>query len=169
MGMATVFGAGDLDDQPGDIITNPWGDLFTQDAETVTNPPWSKESTTPTPGDSSKPAEVSTTKLPNPIPAERIPDKVKVKKATKKKSAKKIKVIVKKVANATGYQVLVFKTKKNAKKLVKPIYKKKFKKAKFTLKSKKFKKKKKLFVRVRAFNSKYSGDWSKVKKVKIKK
>ncbi len=99
--------------------------------------------------------------------------KVAVKKATKKKSAKKVKVTLKKtVANADGYQVAFYKTKKNAKKNKKALVKKLYKKNKksFNISHKKLKKKKTLFVRVRAFKtiagSKYYGKWSSVKKVK---
>jgi hypothetical protein len=117
---------------------------------------------------------VAPTSLPKPIPAIRVPDKAKVKKAIKKKkSAKKIKVKLKKLKGVKGYQVAVYKTKKKAKKNKKALVKKYVKKVKFTLKSKKFKKKKKLYIRARGFvydgSAKVFGKWSKVKKVKIKK
>lgn len=93
----------------------------------------------------------------------------KVKTATKKKAAKKISLKLKKIKGATKYQIQISKTKKFKKKLVK----KTVKKVKFTLKSKKIKNKKKLYVRARAMKvvgkKKYYGDWSKPKKVKIKK
>lgn len=118
------------------------------------------------------PASTTTTKTKKPA-------KVKIKKIYKKKrSAKKLKIKIKKAARAKGYQFKVFKSKKNAKKRKKAIYTKTFKKykKKFTLKSKKLKKKKKLYVRVRAFNyvngkngKKQYGAWSKIKKVKIKR
>ena len=96
------------------------------------------------------------------------PAKAKVKKATKKKSSKKIKVTLKKIKGAKGYQVAVSKKKKG-----KALYKKYVKKTKFTLKSKKFKKKKKLFVKARAYvlngKAKVFGKWSNPKKIKIKK
>ena len=100
--------------------------------------------------------------------------KVTVKKAIKKKSAKKIKVTLKKtVAVADGYKVNVYKTKKNAKKNKKAIVKKTVKnKKKFKVSSKKIKKLKKIFIRVRAFKKidgiTFFGIWSKPKKVKIK-
>lgn len=107
------------------------------------------------------------------------PAKVKIKKIYKKKrKAKKLKIKIKKAKGAIGYQFKVFKKKKNAKKVKKAIYTKTFKKykKKFTLKSKKLKKKKKLFVRVRAYNFMYGktgkkqyGKWSAIKKVKIKR
>ncbi len=103
------------------------------------------------------------------------PGKAKIKKIYKrKKSAKKIKVRLKKVKRAKGYQVAVYKTKKKAKKNKKPLVKKYTKKLKVTLKSKKIKKKKKLYVRARAYvlnkkGKKVFGKWSKIKVSKIKK
>ncbi|MFQ9516348.1 MAG: discoidin domain-containing protein [Eubacterium sp.] len=95
--------------------------------------------------------------------------KTKVKKASKKKSSKKIKISLKKVKGATGYQIKIYKSKKAKKALVK----KKVKKVKFNLKKKKIKNRKKLFIRARAYKivngTKYYGKWSKRKKVKIKK
>ena len=107
------------------------------------------------------------------------PGKAKIKKIyKKKKSAKKLKLKIKKIKRAKGYQVAIFKTKKKAKKAKnakKALVKKfvKFKK-KITIKSKKLKKKKKLYVRVRAYvldanGKKVFGKWSKIKKVKFKK
>ncbi len=102
------------------------------------------------------------------------PGKVKIKKIWKKKrSAKKLKVKLKKVKNAKGYQISVYKSKKNAKKHIKAIVTKYAKKVKYTIKSKKLKKKKKLFVGARAYNlasdgTKVFGPWAKIKKVKIK-
>lgn len=94
--------------------------------------------------------------------------KAKVKKA-KKKSAKKIKVKLKKVKGVSGYLVVVTKKKKSKKILAQ----KQVKKLKFTFKSKKFKRKKKLYIKARAYIIKngyiYFGPWSKPKKVKIKK
>ena len=110
---------------------------------------------------------------PTPVPIIKYPDKAKVKKAIKKKSAKKIKVTLKKAADSKGYQVKVYKSKKKAKKNKSALATKFVTKLKFTFKSKKFKKKKKLFIRARAYvmdgNARIFGDWSKVKKVKVKK
>lgn len=93
----------------------------------------------------------------------------KVKKATKKKVAKKVKITLKRIKGAQKYQIQISKTKKFKKKLVN----KTVKKVKFTLKSKKIKNKKKLYVRARAMvvvnGKKYYGNWSKTKKIKIKK
>lgn len=118
--------------------------------------------------------------------------KAKVKKATKSsKKSKKIKVTLvdniagywadaikkynkslKNLNAKAGYQVKIYKTKKNAQKNKKAIAKKSSTKVKFTVKSKKLKNKKKLYVRARAYvkinGKKYYGKWSKVKKVKIK-
>ena len=102
------------------------------------------------------------------------PSKVKIKKAIKKKSAKKIKVTIKKLSGVRGYQVRIYKTKKNAKKNKKFIVTKYIgkNKAKLVIKSKKLKGKKKLFARVRAkkfdCNQYVFGAWSNPKKVKIK-
>ncbi len=121
-------------------------------------------------------APVVTTKAPTPTTKKKVkaPGKTKVKKAIKKKkSPKKIKVTLKKVKGAKGYQIAIYKSKKNAKKNKKAIKKKYFKKAKFTVKSKKFKKYKKLYARARAYaldgKKKVFGKWSKIKKVKNKK
>ena len=156
-GVATFAGDPyDPSENPGDVIANPWAGLYEDPNETIPDIPW---------GDSTTKA---TTKASN--NNVKAPGKAVIKKIYKKKYAsKKIKMIVKKDKRAEGYQVAVFKSKKNAKKLVKPIYVKAFKKTKFTLKSKKFKKKKKLYVRVRAYKYPKVGAWSKVKRVKIKK
>ena len=112
---------------------------------------------------------------PNYNPTKKVtkPGKTKVKQAIKKKkSPKKISIKLKKVKGAKGYQVAVYKSKKNAKKNKKAIKKKYSKKLKFTVKSKKFKKYKKLYVRARAYKldgkKKVFGKWSKAKKVKKK-
>lgn len=101
--------------------------------------------------------------------------KAKIKKIyAKKKSAKKLKLSIKKVKRATGYQIAVYKAKKNAKNSKKFLVRKSTKKLTVTVKSKKLKNKKKLYVRVRAYavtnnGEKVYGKWSKVKKVIIKK
>ena len=107
------------------------------------------------------------------------PSKVKIIKTySKKKSSKKIRLSIKKVTGAKGYQMAVFKTKTNAKKnkhsLVKKVIKQRnVKKIKYTIKSKKFKNKKTLYVRIRAYkrydNTNAYGKWSDVKKIKITK
>ena len=100
------------------------------------------------------------------------PAKAKVKKvAAKKKSAKKVKITIQKIS-AKGYQVAIYKTKKDAKKNRKALKKKFVKKAKVTITSKKLKNKKTLYVKIRAYNldgkKKVYGAWSKVKKIKVK-
>ncbi len=91
---------------------------------------------------------------------------------TKKKSAKKLKLKLKKLADAKGYQIAVYRTKKNAQKTKKAIVSKNVKKVTATISSKKLKNKKTLYVRVRAYNTngkqKIYGAWSKVKEVTIK-
>jgi hypothetical protein len=91
-----------------------------------------------------------------------------VKKATKKKSAKKIKLSLKKVSGAKGYKVQISTSRKFKKILVT----RNVKKLSATIRNKKLKNKKKLYVRVKAYkvvNGKtYEGSWSKIKKVKIK-
>ena len=113
--------------------------------------------------------------------------KTKVVKAVKKKKSKKLKVKVKRLKYATGYQVAIYNSKKNAKKNKKAIAKAFSKKKKNSSasakkstksvlikfkKTKKIKKAKKLFVRARAYNmdgtKKVFGPWSKIKKAKIK-
>ena len=102
------------------------------------------------------------------------PAKVKITKVfAKKKSAKKLKLKIKKLAGVKGYQVAVYKTKKNAKKNKKALVKKFIKKnvAKLVISSKKLKGKKNLFVRVRGYykgETVVYGDWSAIKKVKVK-
>ena len=115
-------------------------------------------------------APAKTTALCKPVP----PSKVTVKKATKKKSAKKLTVKIKKISGVKGYEVRVYKSKKNAKKNKKAVVKKLISKnkAKLVVKSKKLKGKKKLFARVRAYKVECGqtvfGALSKPKKVKIK-
>lgn len=108
---------------------------------------------------------------PNPVKA---PGKAAVKKVTKKKSAKKMTVTLKKVNGAVGYKVSVFKTAKNAKKKKGALVTKTTKSLKVTISSKKIKKLKVLYVRARAYvmhpeGFEVYGAWSAVKKVKAKK
>lgn len=97
--------------------------------------------------------------------------KTKVKIATKKLSAKKISLKLKKIKGASKYQIQISKKKKFTSKNI--LVKKTVKKIKITIKSKKIKNKKKLWVRARAVKKVkgifYIGKWSKAKKVKIKK
>ncbi|MFQ9515238.1 MAG: Ig-like domain-containing protein [Eubacterium sp.] len=99
------------------------------------------------------------------------PAQAKIVKVTaKKKAAKKVKLSLKKISGAKGYEVQILKSKKAKKALAR----KNVKKIKVTIKSKKLKNKKKLYVKVRAYvldakGNKVYGKWSKVKKIKIKK
>ena len=80
------------------------------------------------------------------------PGKAKIKKITvKKKVSKKVKLSLKKIRGAKGYQVAIYKTKKNASKNKKAIVKKFVKKTSVTVISKKLKNKKTLYVKVRAY------------------
>ena len=102
------------------------------------------------------------------------PAQAAIKKVNvKKKAAKKIKLTLKKVKRAKGYQIAVYKTKKSAKKNKKAIVKRIVKKRKVTIRSKKLKNKKTLYVKVRAYvvndkGKKIYGKWSKKRKVKIR-
>ena len=91
---------------------------------------------------------------------------------TKKASDKKLKIKLAKIANADGYQISVYTSKKDASKNKKAILTKDVNGVKATLKSGKLKGTKKLYVRVRAYSKKDGktvyGDWSGIKKVKIR-
>ena len=97
-----------------------------------------------------------------------IPGRATVIKA--KKSAKKIKVTLKKLNRVSGYQIAVYKSKKNAKKNKKAIVKRYTITLNTKIKSKKFAKIKKLYVRARAYaiitGKVYFGRWSAIKKAK---
>ena len=122
---------------------------------TTTKPETSKE--TPTVSTT----EIVTTKTAQTV---KVP-KVKIKKATKKRSDKKLKVTLKTAKGVKGYQVMISTSKKFKKAKVKN-----YKKAKFTIK--KLKANKKYFIRVRAYKvvngEVYYGKWSN-RKVKFKK
>ena len=172
----------DYDDDPDDpIVTRPTTTPKPTTTEAPTNIPGGDTTTVaptdqPTQEPTAKPTQapgkqtVAPTAQCKPVP----PAKVKVKKALKKKSAKKLTVKIKKLSGVKGYEVRVYKSKKNAKKNKKAIVKKFINKnkAKLVIKSKKLKGKKKLFARVRAkkidCGQTVFGAWSKPKKVKIK-
>lgn len=152
-----------------DIIDNPWKELLEQTTNNNENPEsttaeveeTTKDSNNPTNGKNSKDIKPGKTVI--------------VKVEAKKKSAKKVKLLIKRVKNASGYQVRFFVKKAFAKRNKKTIVKKTFRKNVKTLiiKSKKLKGKDKLFVKVRAFKldakeNKIFGAWSKIKKVRIK-
>ena len=95
--------------------------------------------------------------------------KAVVKKAIKKKSAKKISLTLKRVKGATKYKIQIAKDKK----FKKTIVTKTTKKLTYSVSNSKFKKAKKLYARAKAIVVKgkktYQGKWSKPKQVKIKK
>lgn len=95
--------------------------------------------------------------------------KAVVKKAIKKKSAKKISLTLKRVKGATKYKVQIAKDKR----FKKTIVTKTTKKLTYSVSNSKFKKTKKLYARAKAIVVKggetYQGKWSKPKQVKIKK
>ena len=95
--------------------------------------------------------------------------KAVVKKAIKKKSAKKISLTLKRVKGATKYKVQIAKDKK----FKKTIVTKTTKKLTYSVSNSKFKKAIKLYARAKAIVVKggetYQGEWSKPKQVKIKK
>ena len=95
--------------------------------------------------------------------------KAVVKKAIKKKNAKKISLKLKRVKGATKYKVQIAKDKK----FKKTILTKTTKKLTYSVSNSKFKKAKKLYARAKAIVVKgektYQGKWSKPKQVKIKK
>ena len=161
-------------------ITDPTAPTTTEESTTqaptqpTTEAPTGETTQSPTAETSSQqPSDVTTTQ--GVAPTVKAPGKTKIKKVYKKKrSAKKLKVKLKKVKGAKGYQVAVYKSKKKAKKNKKALVKKCTKKLKVTLKSKKLKKKKKLYVRARAYvlntsGIKVFGKWSAIKKGKTKK
>ena len=95
--------------------------------------------------------------------------KAVVKKAIKKKNAKKISLTLKRVKGATKYKVQIAKDKR----FKKTIVTKTTKKLTYSVSNSKFKKAKKLYARAKAIVVKggetYQGKWSKPKQVKIKK
>ena len=95
--------------------------------------------------------------------------KAAVKKAIKKKNAKKISLTLKSVKGATKYKVQIAKDKK----FKKTIVTKTTKKLTYSVSNSKFKKAKKLYARAKAIVVKggetYQGEWSKPKQVEIKK
>ena len=95
--------------------------------------------------------------------------KAVVKKAIKKKSAKKVSLTLKRVKGATKYKVQIAKDKR----FKKTIVTKTTKKLTYSVSNSKFKKAKKLYARAKAIVVKggetYQGEWSKPKQVKIKK
>ena len=116
-------------------------------------------------------AQTTTKKQPSqtPIKSSVNVGKAVVKKAIKKKNAKKISLTLKRVKGATKYKVQIAKDKK----CKKTIVTKTTKKLTYSVSNSKFKKAKKLYARAKAIVVKggetYQGKWSKPKQVKIKK
>ncbi len=101
------------------------------------------------------------------------PGRVKITKIYKKKKASnKVKISLKRIKVAKGYQVAIYKTIKNAKKNKKALVKKSYKRRIIIIKSKKLRNKKKLYVKARAYVYKNGrrlyGKWSRYKRAKIK-
>ena len=96
------------------------------------------------------------------------PAKVKIKSASKKKTAKKAKIVIAKVKGAKGFQIRYCDNKKFDGYESKTIKKNT---TKFTLKG--LEKKTKYYVKIRAYNKKRNGKkqygkWSRTKKIKMK-
>ena len=94
------------------------------------------------------------------------PGKVSVKKVVRSKNNRNIKINIKKVKGVTGYQIK-YSTNKKLKK-AKTVTTKSVKKTLKKLKKKTY------YIQVRAYvvksgNVKVTGDWSKIKKVKVRK
>ena len=94
------------------------------------------------------------------------PGKVSVKKVVRSKNNRNIKINIKKVKGVTGYQIK-YSTNKKLKK-AKTVTTKSVKKTLKKLKKKTY------YIQVRAYvvksgNVKITGDWSKIKKVKVRK
>lgn len=119
-----------------------------------------QEETTNKPEETTKESEVITKR-----PVVKAPEKAKIKKA-KNLKGKKVKVSLKKVKKAVGYQIQ-YSLNRKFKKAKKVLTKK------LTYTIKKLKKKKTYHIRARAYvlngKKKVYGAWSKVKKIKIKK
>ena len=157
-----------------DYVTEQWKTarffLYNKEVETPKETTVNTEQTTKEQETTKVPAieEPVTTVAPTEAQKVKAPAKAKIKKVTpKKKASKVVKLSIKKVKGANGYQVQISKTKKFTKKNI-LVNKKSVKKLKPSIKSKKLKNKKKLFVRVRAYavdsnGKKIYGKWSKVK------
>ena len=143
-------------------------ELTTTEEPTTTAEPTSE---TPKPQESNTNAQTTTKKQPSQT-TEKSSVKVGkavVKKAIKKKNAKKISLTLKSVKGATKYKVQIAKDKK----FKKTIVTKTTKKLTYSVSNSKFKKAKKLYARAKAIVVKgektYQGEWSKPKQVEIKK
>jgi hypothetical protein len=148
-----------------------------EESKPVIEAPTTPEATTPeetTPQatgeqNTQKPTTSKVSNMDNKLTAPIKVAKGKVKKAIKKKNAKKIKLIFKKLKNVTKYQVRISSSKKFTKK---KTVTKLVKKTKVNLAVKKLRKFKKLYVKVRGVRVvkkiRYFGAWSNRKVIKIK-
>jgi len=165
------------------VTTSAQTEKATTNNETSTKAQTEKESTTKTTGKTdiattSSTESVVTSSTESVVESKTTiikPGKVSIKKAyAKKKSAKKIKLKIKKLSGVKGYQVAVYKTRKAAKKNKSALVKKYIKKnvSQLVVSNKKLKNIKKLYVRVRAYSKNESeiayGDWSNIKVIKTK-
>ena len=163
-------------DENGYMVKEPETTTDTTTEPATTEPTTTTEKPTTPATTTQKP---TTQKPTNVVTTQKLGKASVAKKSAKRVSKKKISLMVKKVNKANGYQVRVYKTKKNANNNKKALvtYTKKVVKANknaVTIKvtSKKFKNKKTLYARVRAFrkvgkNTSY-GKWSKPVKIKNK-
>ena len=141
----------------------------TEELTTTAEPTTTSETTKPQ--ESNTNAQTTTKKQPSQttIKSSVNVGKAVVKKAIKKKNAKKISLTLKRVKGATKYKVQIAKDKK----FKKTILTKTTKKLTYSVSNSKFKKAKKLYARAKAIVVKggetYQGEWSKPKQVKIKK
>ena len=168
-------------DNPGDIVINPWENQFTNHEGNTIPDLVIEGSTTKTPGTNAGKTTEGTIKNERQTKTNSQtvvrPAKVKIKTAQKKKSAKKVKITLrKKVQGADGYRVRFYATKKNAKKNQKGIVTVETRKNRkvFTVTHRKLKNRKTLYVRIKSFlkvekKKYYSKKWSAVKNVRIKK
>ena len=146
---------------------------YSEYKEPTTNPTTTAEPTSETtkPQESNTNVQTTTKKQPSQttIKSSVNVGKAVVKKAIKKKNAKKISLTLKRVKGATKYKVQIAKDKK----FKKTIVTKTTKKLTYSVSNSKFKKAKKLYARAKAIVVKggetYQGKWSKPKQVKIKK
>ncbi len=152
------------DEMDGDVIENPWSELFYDDEKNSDLDLGGNTTQNPS-------GKTDTTKMPTKKQITQFKKAMKTKvvsatKATKK--AKKAKVILKKVKKATGYQVQY-----SLKKKFKNAKTKTSKKKKIIIK--KLKARKKYYVRARAYGKMQGQEgyiysaWSKKKVVKVKK
>ena len=191
VGSLTVMADVNDGNNDGDMVTNPWVEVFTADSATGDTESDPTESETPkeTPdaqsesGSEIQPTSsgsedisgaTETTTKGSDMSKVKAPKKAEIKKIyKKKKSTKKLRLKIKKIKNVAGYQIAIYKSKKQAKKNRKALVRKFVKAAKATIKAKKIRNRKKLFVRARAYvltnkKTKLFGKWSKIKRAKVK-